>query len=81
MIGITRHGERTPDTKTSVWTNTVRNRIRQKAGKSGAFRTLEIGTAKWCKEYITRKGEETITEDGRWMAEDSEMWLDKRTLH
>ena len=65
----------------SVWTNTVRNRIGQKVGEGEAFGTLEMGTAKWCKEHITRKGEIPITEDGRRMLEDSEIWLDKRTLH
>ena len=43
------------------------------------FRTLEIGTDKWCKEHITHKGEEPITEDGQQMLENPEEWLDKRT--
>jgi hypothetical protein len=40
--------------KTSVWTNTVRNYIRQKAGEIEDFKDLEVGTLKWCKEHIPR---------------------------
>ncbi len=42
--------------KTSVWTNTVRNYIRQKAGEIEAYKALEIGALKWCKEHIPRDG-------------------------
>ncbi len=53
-------------TRSTTWTNTVRNRFRQKAGEIEAFRALEIGTAKWCKEHIPRKGNDLqdITEEG-----------------
>jgi hypothetical protein len=33
-----------------------RNRFRQKEGEIEAFRALEIGAAKLCKEHIPRKG-------------------------
>jgi hypothetical protein len=45
-----------PITRSTTWTNTVRNRFRQKAGENEAFRALEIGEAKWCKEHIPWKG-------------------------
>ena len=44
-------------TKTSVYTDTVRNRMRQKAGEIQAFRTFERGTEKWWREHIQRHGQ------------------------
>jgi hypothetical protein len=35
----------------------------KKRGKIEAFRALEIGEAKWCKEHIPRKGND-LTEEG-----------------
>ena len=39
------------NTRSTTWTNTVRNRFRQKTGEIEAFRALEIGAAKWRKEH------------------------------
>ena len=41
-------------TKTSVWTHAVRNRMWQKAGEIQAFRSLERGAEKWCREHTQR---------------------------
>ena len=58
--------------KTSVWTNTVRNYIRQKAGEIEAYKALEIGALKWCKEHIPRNGND-LTEEGQILLEDPEL--------
>jgi hypothetical protein len=50
-------------TRSTTWTNTVRNRFRQRAGEIEAFRALEKGAAKWCKEHIPRKGND-LTDEG-----------------
>ena len=47
----TQHGGTTV-LKTSVWTNTVINFIRKKVGEIEAYKTMEIGALKWCKEHI-----------------------------
>ena len=65
--------------KTSVWTNTVRNHIRQKAGKIEAFRALEIGALKWYKEHIPRDGND-VTEEGQMLLDDPEQWMDRQTF-
>jgi hypothetical protein len=69
-------------TRSTTWTNTVRNRFRQKAGEIKAFRALEIGAAKWCKEHIPRKGNDRndITEEGISLLEDMELWWEKQDL-
>ena len=54
-VTSTKHGGATV-LKTSVWTNTVRNYIRQKAGEIEAYKALEVGALKWCKEHIPRNG-------------------------
>ncbi len=63
-------------TRSTAWTNTVRNRFRQEAGEIEAFRALEIGAAKWCKEHIPRKGNNLndITEEG------ISLWWEKQNL-
>ena len=61
-VTSTKHGGATV-LKTSVWTNTVRNYIRQKAGEIEAYKALEIGALKWCKEHIPRNGND-LTEEG-----------------
>jgi hypothetical protein len=53
----------------------VRNYIRQKAGEIEAFKALEIGALKWCKEHIPRDGND-LTEKGQMLLEDPELWLD-----
>ena len=61
-------------TRSTTWTNTVRNRFRQKAGEIEAFRALEIGAANWCKEHIPRKGNDLndLTEEGISLLDDTE---------
>jgi hypothetical protein len=69
-------------TRLTAWTNTVRNRFRQKAGEIEAFRALEIGAAKWCKEHIPRKGNDLndITEETISLLDDTELWWEKQNL-
>jgi ribonuclease HI len=69
-------------TESTTWTNTVRNRFRQKVGEIEAFRVLEIGTAKWFKEHIPHKGNDLndITEEGISLLDDMELWWDKQDL-
>jgi hypothetical protein len=69
-------------TRSTAWTNTVRNRFRQKAAEIQAFRALEIGAAKWCKEHIPRKGNNLndITEEGISLLDDAELWWEKQNL-
>ena len=69
-------------TRSTTWTNTVRNRFRQKAGEIEAFQALEIGAAKWCKEHIPRKGKDlhNITEEGMSLLDDTELWWEKQNL-
>jgi hypothetical protein len=55
-VTSTKHGGLTV-LKTSVWTNTVRNYIRQEAGEIEAYKALEIGTLEWSKEHILRDQE------------------------
>jgi hypothetical protein len=68
--------------RSTTWTNTVRNRFRQKEGEIEAFRALEIGAAKWGKEYIPRKGNDLkdITEEGISLLDDTELWWQKQDL-
>ena len=40
-----------PITRSTVWTNTVGNRFRQKGGEIEVFRTLEIGVAKFNPKF------------------------------
>ncbi len=69
-----------PITRSTTWTNTVRNRFRQKAGEIEAFRALEIGAAKWCKEHIPRKGND-LTDEGLLLLDDMELWWEKSFSH
>jgi hypothetical protein len=69
-------------TRSTAWTNTVRNRFRQKAEEIESFRALEIGAAKWCREHIPRKGNNLhdITEEGISLLDDVELWWEKQNL-
>jgi len=69
-------------TRSTAWTNTVKNRFRQKAGEIEASRALEIGAAKWCKEHIPRKGNniDDITEEGLALLDDAELWMERQSL-
>ena len=58
--------------KTSVWTNTVSNYIRQKEGEIESYKVMKIGTLKWCKEHIPRDGNE-LSEEGQILHEDPEL--------
>ena len=58
--------------KTSVWTNTVHNYIRQKTGEIETFKDLEIVALKWYKEYIPRDGND-LTGEGQILLEDPEL--------
>ena len=58
----TKHGGATVF-KTSVWTNTVRNYIRQKEGEIEDHKALVIGAQKGYKEHIPRNGND-LTEEG-----------------
>ena len=77
-VTSTKHGGATV-LKTSVWTNTVRNYIRQKAGEIEAYKALEIGAHKWCKEHIPRNGND-LTEEGQILLEYPELWMDRSTF-
>jgi ribonuclease HI len=69
-------------TRSTSRTNTVRNRFRQKSGEIEAFRALEIGVAKWCKEHIPHKGNNLndITDEGISLLDDAELWWEKQNL-
>ena len=64
--------------KTSVWTNTVSNYIRQKEGEIEVYKVMEIDVLKWCKEHLPRNGND-LTE-GQILLEDPELWLDRLTF-
>ena len=68
-----------PITGSTTWTNTVRNRFRQKAGEIETFRALEIGAAKWCKEHIPHKGND-LTDEGLLLLDGMELWWEKQNL-
>ena len=65
--------------KTSVWTDTVRNYIRQKTGEIETFKALEGGALKWCKEHVPRDGNDW-SEEGQMLLDDPEIWLDRLTF-
>jgi hypothetical protein len=61
-------------TKQTVWTQTIRNRLRQKAGEIQAYRVYEKGTEKWRKEHLPRKGKGNISAEGQELLEDEDIW-------
>jgi hypothetical protein len=69
-------------TRSTTWTNTVRNRFHQNTGEIETFRALEIGTTKWCKEHIPHKGNDLndITEEGISLLDDTELCWEKQDL-
>ena len=77
-VASTKHGG-VPVLKTSVWSNTVSNYIRQKAGEIESYKVLVIDTQKWCKECIPRNGND-LTEEGQILLEDPELCLDRPTF-
>ncbi len=68
-------------TKQTTWTQTVRNRIRQKAGEDQAYRAYEKGVEKWRKDHIPRKGKRNISGEGQELLEDKEIWRNETALH
>ena len=52
-------------TKQTGWTQTVRNRMRQKAGEIQAYRTYEKGSEKWRKDHMPRKGKGISLQKGK----------------
>jgi hypothetical protein len=63
-------------TKTSSWTQDVRNRMRQKSGEIQAFRDLESGSEKWCREHTQRNETDPISEEDQNLLEDMDRWCD-----
>ena len=56
----------------------MRNHIRQKAGEIEAFKALEVGALKWCKEHVPRDGNDWT--EGQMLLDDPELWLDRLTF-
>jgi hypothetical protein len=67
-------------TKQTAWTQTVRNRMRQKAGEIQDYRTYEKGE-KWRKEHMPRKGKGNISAEGQELLEDKDTWGNETVLH
>jgi hypothetical protein len=65
--------------KTSVWTDTVRNHIRQKTEEIEAFKALEVGALKLYKEHVPRDGNDW-TEEGQMLLDDQRRML-KSIMH
>ncbi len=65
--------------RTSVWTDTVHNYIRRKAGNIEVFKTLEGDSLKWCKEHVPRDDNDW-SEEGQMLLDDPELWLDLLTF-
>jgi hypothetical protein len=76
------NGRLGPITRSTTWTNTVRNRFRQKTGEIEEFRVLEIGAIKWCKEHIPHEENNLndLTDEGLSQLDDMEprMWWEKQ---
>ena len=77
-VSSTKH-EGTKVLRTSLWTNTVCNYIRQKAWEIEDFKALEIGALKWYKEHIPRDGND-LTEEGQILLDDPELWMNRLTF-
>jgi len=63
-----------PTIRQSTWTQTVRNRMRQKAGEIQGYQAYEKGGEKLRKENIPRKCKGDISEEGQELLEDKEIW-------
>ena len=66
-------------TKTSTWRHSVRNRMRQKAGEIQAFRALERGVEKWCREHTQRHESSPISGEGQNLIDNTESRTDAVT--
>ena len=58
----------------------MRNRIRQKAGEVQAFRTLERGVEKWCREHTQRHESSPISEEGQNLLDNTDRWCDQASI-
>jgi hypothetical protein len=67
-------------TKETVWTQTVRNRMRQKTGEIQTCHSYEKGKEKWRKEHMPRQGQGGISEEGQEILEDRDIWTNETTL-
>ncbi len=67
-------------TKTTVWTHDVRNRMRQKAWETQAFRALERGDEKWCREHTQRHDSSPISEEGQNLIDNTDRWGDQASI-
>ena len=65
MVGTIKNKKGTLITKTSAWTQTVRNRMKQKTGEIQAFRAFERGAEKWRREHTQRNETDGISEEGQ----------------
>ncbi len=68
-------------TKQTARTQTVRNRMRQKAVEIQAYRAYEKGAEKWRKEHMSREGKGNISTEGHEFLEDKEIWGNETVLH
>jgi hypothetical protein len=64
-------------TKTSAWTQAVRNRMRQKAGEIQPFRVFDRGEEKWRREHTQRNETDPTSEEGRNLLEDTDRCRDQ----
>ena len=67
-------------TRQTEWTQTVRNRMRQKAGEIQVYLSYEKDTEKWRKAHLPRKGQGGISEEGQEILEDRDIWTNETTL-
>ena len=67
-------------TKATAWTHTVRNRMRQKAREIQAFRALERGAEKWCREHTQRHESSPISEEGQNLLDNTDRWCDQTSI-
>jgi len=54
--------------------------MRQKAGEIQAYQAYEKGAEEWRKENIPRKGKGDISEEGKELLEDKEIWANHTAL-
>ncbi len=69
-------------TRSTTWSNTVRNQFRQEMVEIETYRALEIGEVKWYKEHIPHKGNDLndITEEGISLLDKMELWWETQDL-
>jgi hypothetical protein len=67
-------------TRQSEWTQTVHNRMWQRAGEIQDYQVYEKRVEKWGKEHIPRKGKGDISGEGQELLEDKDIWGNKTSL-